>query len=214
MSGLSYEDKIETALSEKPQEKAQLMALFNELSMVLAAENAHHLYLLGYLLFHIEDKSKGQNLEAIQLLRKSLFIEPNNEFAKYYLGFLLFDIGKVRDAYSVFLSVNREAFENLEIKWRSIKVQEMIWCCRIEFAEKEIDFCEILNEAVEFFYSLKNNVEEEEWNYPLDIIRTTYHNLPKHSSRCLALQKLSALMKELDLVEEYPLEYSAFISNP
>ena len=79
---------------------------------------------------------RNENVE--KYLRQALDLCPAHPFATIYLGYILFDERRYKEALAQFESVDEAYFEGIDQKWRVLKNRELILCCRLYLHSQEV----------------------------------------------------------------------------
>ena len=95
-------------------------------------------YIAGLVMYRsfCIDERYGERAE--EYLRKASGLNPDHQFARLYLGHYYYDIGEYSRALECFETVNENYFRSIDQVWRVLKLHELILCCRIFVASRDL----------------------------------------------------------------------------
>ena len=205
-----FENKIERALLREHVSRSVLNRINDEIEDSSLTKDGYFYYLLGYLKFHLPNRSLEETLMTKKLFEKSIELDRKNPFTLYYLSFVFYDSMEYARAFETFSRIDNNYFVEIDLKWRAHKVNEMIYCCQLSLSDNEKEFCGIISTAADFFIDLIIDENEENFNYPVDLISCIYRVVIKEKFNCKSINKICDLMKALELDEHYHLEFKQF----
>jgi tetratricopeptide (TPR) repeat protein len=102
------------------------------------ADSADVNYIAGLVMYRsfCIDERYGERAE--EYLRRANRLNPNHQFARLYLGHYYYDIGEYSRALEYFESVNENYFTSIDQVWRVLKLHELILCCKMFVASREL----------------------------------------------------------------------------
>lgn len=148
----------------------------------LAAENPAVLrehgaqYILGYAYYQLIDVESAALTRSEQSLTAALAQDPNDNYAKLYLGHLAFDSSRYEAALQWFGSIPDRAFSLHGQSWRDLKRQELRICCLVRLGKVDLIATEF-----EDYLSLATHCDET------DVL--TVNELPKLLAHLSGLRK-------------------------
>jgi tetratricopeptide (TPR) repeat protein len=125
----------EAEVSDPPRSYAlwrRVAALATEDPAVL--QEAGVSYMVGYALYNLAEVEPNAARQSTRHLEAALAANPDDSFAKLYLGHLAFDAGEYEVALGWFDAIPEHAFVAHEQRWRDVKRQELRICCLVHLA--------------------------------------------------------------------------------
>jgi hypothetical protein len=122
-----------------------LSHLVSELRLITSAEpeNAPAFHLLGLCWYRIPKVSVATQQSAEEAFRCCLAIDPEHQYANLFLGYLLFDAKRHKEADERFAEIDPEFFVAQSQQWRMVKNDELRLCCRLELEMATVAFHEV-----------------------------------------------------------------------
>lgn len=138
--------------AENEEDEKRLLLIGREKSFECLEKNAGDAetnFAVGLVMYnsHTEDKKYGKY--AVEYLRKTLEINPKHELSKLYLGHYFYDIKDYEKALTYFQNIDKDFFTKINQNWRTLKLNELILCCKIFLSDSSIslqDFNKLENE--------------------------------------------------------------------
>lgn len=174
---------------------------------VFSSDESDDYYFLGYMGYLMKEFS--EDTEGYFL--KSLELDSDNMFCQYYYGFYLYDTKNVDKAFLIFNQIDLCHLEEIGQLWRAIKIKEMVVCCKLSSKDLENEIK--VKKLSEFFKMYNDYVEkdEENLNYPLDIIKCIGEHIEQFGQEFKhVIKELIRLMDIQELNSTYKLEYEKF----
>ncbi len=214
---LDYFEKTEDAIffGKKDKVQEELEVLYHEILTSNLPHDSNYYYVLGYIRYN-----KGDSFENVEFLyRKSLELDNQNEFCKYYYGFLLYDHKSYQKSISIFESIDFNFFTSIDQEWRKLKIEELI-ICSILYLYKQDIYMNIDNKFIEWLIDFKKLVKKggEYFNFPTDLIKALNDFLENKKDIISPnfnyfLGEFSKLMRDLNLTSKYEKEYMRIIDS-
>ncbi len=135
---------LRDAESELEKESA-LKQLISDLCEKGRGDADVHL-LLGWLGYHFPCNAT-HNIDVERELLLSLQSDPHNITAHLYLGHFAFDHGNYDLALKHLRDIDRSKYEQADQLWRSMKIRELILCCRLYLEPHEVAPDEVVSHA-------------------------------------------------------------------
>lgn len=127
---------LDTAAASRGLSRARAL-LADVISGADADADAFHL--LGLCWYELPDGGDDALREAEAAFRAALTKEPDHQYANLYLGYVLFDTGRYREAYARCSDVNATYFAQRDQQWRVVKNEELKLCCRLQIDPDSVD---------------------------------------------------------------------------
>jgi tetratricopeptide (TPR) repeat protein len=117
--------------------------LIKDLGCLTSAEpeNSEAFHLLGLCLYDLPISTDTQR-QAEAAFRGALAIDPEHQYANLYLGHVLFDMQRYKEADECFARIDTEFFVNKQ-RWRVVKNDELRLCCRLQLDTAAVSFPEL-----------------------------------------------------------------------
>jgi tetratricopeptide (TPR) repeat protein len=93
-------------------------------------------YQLGLAWYHLPD-SADRTVTCEQLFRLAVSRNPTDCYAILYLGHLLFDLGRYREALEQLVLISESAFATFDQRWRDLKRLELVVCSYLRLGLSE-----------------------------------------------------------------------------
>lgn len=172
-------------------------------------KDADYYYLLGYIGYNF--KSIYSISDTLSLFEKSLELDSQNYFCRYYYSFLLFDLDRFQDAFKNFHLIDISFFSDFQ-DWRRLKIEEMILVCSmlLKFKSDEKIDEDISNWLIEYN---EWTDQSDDFNYPIDLINFLFQEAKKGRSLKKSTQLLIKTIEKFDLQEDYKCEIEYFKQN-
>jgi tetratricopeptide (TPR) repeat protein len=174
---MNYKQKYNLACKE--YEKSQLyrrkstelkhLQIAENLTKECIAENPHDnkcWYLLGLICYCFPSDYKERSENCQTALKKAIELKPDDDWSNMYLGHLYFDEKKFEIALQQFEKVSSKYFDNLDLHWRTLKLEELVLCCKLY-----LDFDAIEIDEIEKYAKLCETADVYELIFPLEITR-------------------------------------------
>ncbi len=94
-------------------------------------------YILGYCYYNLVDVEPEAASRSEQAFLAALEKNPDDDYAKLYLGHLAFDLSQFELALRWFDSIPNQAFSAHGQPWRDLKRQELRICCLVRLGRNE-----------------------------------------------------------------------------
>lgn len=94
-------------------------------------------YILGYGYYHLIDLEPEAPTHSEQSFIAALAQDPNDNYAKLYLGHLAFDSSQYEMALRWFDSIPDQTFTGYGQSWRDLKRQELRICCLVHLGKAD-----------------------------------------------------------------------------
>jgi len=122
------------------------------------ADSADVNYIAGLVMYRsfCIDERYGERAE--EYLRKANGLNQDHQFARLYLGHYYYDIGEYSRALECFESVNENYFRSIDQVWRVLKLHELILCCRMFVASRDLTEGSFETLAKEYLTASSENV--------------------------------------------------------
>jgi tetratricopeptide (TPR) repeat protein len=142
------------ACADMEDERNALLATARALAiryLESAPDDPEFNYAAGLVMYNsfVEDEPYGSLAE--KYLGKAIDLEPSHQFARLYLGHYYYDTGQYGKALSCFEMVDAKVFLALNQKWRLLKLQELMLCCKLRLQPQSItedDFRTLIREYI------------------------------------------------------------------
>lgn len=137
----------ETTYGESDESRrAQILGeLAAQLSSITSAEpeNSEAFHLLGLCWYELPNVTADTQRQAENAFRCCLAIDPEHHYANLFLGHVLFDTKRYKEANERFAKIDPNFFAAQTQQWRIVKNDELRLCCRLETETAEVAFHEI-----------------------------------------------------------------------
>ena len=144
-----------------------LMSIILELEAAFANDpSARISYAIGYCWYNASDVPERVHQAEIWL-RRALEIDPTEQYARLYLGHLLFDEKSYQDARRLFAAIPSGHFTSLGQYWRDLKVREILVACDIYLSPESV--------GLDALWQIMNDYEKEPNDntaVPVELIRS------------------------------------------
>ncbi len=174
---MNYKQKYNLACKE--YEKAQLykrkstelkhLQISESLVKECLAQNARDnkcWYLLGLIWYCFPSDYQERSINCETALKKAIELKPNDNWSNMYLGHLYFDEKKFDIALHQFAKISPKYFDELDLHWRVLKLEELILCCKLY-----LDFDKVEDVEIENYAKKCKKTDESEYVFPLEIMR-------------------------------------------
>lgn len=149
-------------------------------------------YLLGLIWYCFPSDYKKRSINCESALKKAIELNPNDNWSNMYLGHLYFDEKKFDIALYQFEKISCKYFDELDLHWRVLKLEELILCCKLY-----LGFDRIKDVEIEKYAKKCEKTDESGYVFPLEIMRCVLELSEKSEVDMSKLKRIFLRLKKM-----------------
>jgi tetratricopeptide (TPR) repeat protein len=149
-------------------------------------------YLLGLIWYCFPSDDQERSINCETALKRAIELNPDDNWSNMYLGHLYFDEKKYEIALHQFEKVSSKYFDDLDLHWRVLKLEELTLCCKLY-----LNFNRIEDVEIEKYAKKCEKTDESEYVFSLEILRCVLELSQKPEVDKSKLKRLFLRLKKM-----------------